>query len=345
MRAVRFHRTGGPEVLAYDEIPVPVPGPGEALVRVRAAGINHLDIWLRTGALPAPLPHVPGSDGAGEVAAVGSGVTEVREGDRCLIAPMRFCGRCAACASGAQHLCEGFAIFGTDAPGTCAEYAVAPVPSLLRVPEGLSFTDAAATPVAGLTAWHALVTRARLAPGETALIHSAGSGLGSFAVQVARLCGARVLATVGDRSKVERAEALGAEVIVRPEHADLAAQLASDVRARTHGRGADVILDHVGADLFAANLACLARGGRLVACGTTTGGDVAFNLRTLFGPQQSILGARLGSLGELVRLVDLVASGAVRPVIDTVFPLAEAGAAHARMAARQVFGKLVLEVP
>jgi NADPH:quinone reductase-like Zn-dependent oxidoreductase len=200
---------------------------------------------------------------------------------------------------------------------------------------------AAATPVAGLTAWHTLVTRARLAPGETALIHSAGSGLGSFGVQIARLCGARVLATVGDRSKVPQAEALGADVIVRPEHADLAAE----VRARTGGHGADVVLDHVGTDLFAANLACLARGGRLVVCGTTTGGDVALNLRTLFGPQQSILGARLGSMGELVRLVDLVATGTIRPVIDRVFRLAEAAAAHARMEGRGVFGKLVLEVP
>jgi NADPH:quinone reductase-like Zn-dependent oxidoreductase len=341
MRAVRFMRTGGPEVLDLGEVPVPEPGPGEALVRIRAAGLNHLDIWLRTGALPVPLPHVPGSDGAGEVAAVGPGVTEVREGDRCLIAPMRFCGRCAACAAGAQHLCEGFVIFGTDSPGTYAEYTVAPVRSLLPLPEGLSFTDAAATPVAGLTAWHTLVARARLSPGETCLIHSAGSGLGSFAVQIAGLAGARVLATVGDRAKVSQAEALGAEVIVRPEHPDLAAE----VRARTGGRGVDVVLDHVGADLFAANLACLGRGGRLVVCGTTTGGDVAFNLRALFGPQQSILGARLGSLGELARLVDLVASGTIRPVIGTTFPLAEAKAAHARMEGRAVFGKLVLEVP
>jgi NADPH:quinone reductase-like Zn-dependent oxidoreductase len=340
MRAVRLFRTGGPEVLTLDDLPVPVPGPGEVLVRVRAAGINHLDVWLRSGALPAALPHIPGSDGAGEVAALGPGVTGWSEGDRCLIAPMVFCGRCAACASGAQHLCEGFAIFGTTAPGTYAGYTVAPARSLLPLPDGLSFTDAAATPVAGLTAWHTLVTRARLAPGETALIHSAGSGLGSFGVQIARLTGARVLATVGDPGKVGKAEALGAEVIVRPEHPDLAAE----VRARTDGRGADVVLDHLGTELFAANLACLARGGRLIVCGTTTGGDVAFNLRTLFGPQQSILGARLGSLGELARLTDLVAAGRIRPVIYHVVTLAEAAAAHARMEGRGGFGKLVLTV-
>jgi len=340
MRAVRFARTGGPEVLTLDAVAVPVPGLGEVLVRVRAAGLNHLDVWLRAGALPATLPHIPGSDGAGEVAALGTGVTGLSEGDRCLIAPMTFCGRCAACASGAQHLCDRFAIFGTATPGTYAEYTVVPARSVLPLSEAVSFTDAAATPVAGLTAWHTLVTRARLMPGETALIHSAGSGLGSFAVQVARLAGARVLATVGDRSKVQRAEALGAEVIVRPEYKDLAAE----VRARTGGRGADVVLDHVGTDLFAANLACLARGGRLVACGTTTGGDVAFNLRTLFGPQQSILGARLGSLRELVRLMDLAAAGRIRPVVDRTFPLAEAAAAHARMEGRGGFGKLVLEV-
>lgn len=341
MRAVRFHRTGGPEVLGLEEVPVPEPGAGEVLVRVRAAGINHLDVWLREGKLPAPLPHIPGSDGAGEVAGLGSGVTGIAPGERCLIAPMRFCGRCARCAAGAQPLCDAFAVFGTTGPGTYAEYAVAPAASVIPLPDGLSFTDAAATPVAGLTAWHALRTRARLLSGESVLIHSAGSGLGSFAVQVARLAGARVLATVGDAGKAERARGLGAEVIVRGEGTDFAAE----VRSMTQGRGVDVVLDHVGAAFFAANLSCLAKGGRLVTCGTTTGGDVAFNLRDLFGPGQSILGARLGGMDELMALLDQVAAGAIRPVVDTVLPLADAAQAHRRMGSRDLFGKLVLTVP
>lgn len=341
MRAVRFHRTGGPEVLAVEDVPVPAPGPGEVLVRVRAAGINHLEVWLREGKLPAPLPHVPGSDGAGEVAALGAGVTGLAAGDRCVIAPMRFCGRCPRCAEGRQQLCDAFAVLGTSGPGTYAEYVVVPAPSVLPLPDGLSFTDAAATPVAGLTAWHTLLTRARLKPGESVLIHSAGSGLGSFAVQVARLAGARVLATVGDEAKAARARALGAEVIVRAG----GTAFADEVRERTGGRGVDVVLDHLGADFFAANLKCLARGGRLVVCGTTTGADVAFRLRDLFGPGQGILGARLGGLGELMALMDRVAAGVIRPVVDATLPLDRAAEAHRRMESRDLFGKLVLTAP
>lgn len=336
----RYARTGGPEVLQAADAPVPVPRPGEALIRVRAASVNHLDVWLRQGALPAPLPHVPGSDAAGEVAAVGSEVADLAVGDRCLVSPVRSCGRCAACLGGRQPYCDAFHVWGTEEPGAYAEYVVAARNDLLPLPEGIPWGEAAALPVAGLTAWHMLITRAVLAPGETVLVHGAGGGVGMFAVQIARLAGARVLATVGDDAKVEKARVLGADAVIHHGREDFARR----VRELTEGRGADVVLDHVGAAFFTGNLDCLARGGRLLVCGTTTGGDVAFHLRDLFAEQRSILGVRLGGLGELHHLVGLVAAGRIRPLIDSTFPLEGAAEAHARMASRRAFGKIVLTV-
>jgi len=341
MRAVRFARTGGPEVLQVAEVPLPAPGPGEVRVRVRAASVNRLDLWLRQGALPAPLPHTPGSDAAGEVDRVGPGVSDIAPGDRCLVSPVRSCGRCAACLGGRQPLCDAFHVFGTAEPGAYAEYVVAARAEVVPLPEAIPWVEAAALPVAGLTAWHMLVTRAALAPGETVLVHGAGGGVGMFAVQIARLCGARVLATVGDDAKIEKARVLGADVVIHHGREDFAAR----VRELTDGRGADVVLDPVGAAFFAANLDCLARGGRLIVCGTTTGGDVAFHLRDLFAEQRSILGVRLGGVGELHHLVGLVAAGRIRPLIDSTFPLEGAAEAHARMASRAVFGKIVLTLP
>jgi NADPH:quinone reductase-like Zn-dependent oxidoreductase len=338
MRAVRLHRTGGPDVLRVEEVPVPKPGPGEALVRLQAASLNHLDVWLREGALPVALPHTPGSDGAGEVAAVGPGVAHLHAGERCLISPVRSCGHCARCAAGAAHLCDAFHVFGTAEPGTYAEYVAVPADALVPIPVDLPWAEAACVGVAGLTAWHMLVTRAALGPGETVLVHSAGSGVGMFAVQIGRLAGARVITTVGDDAKVDKARVLGADAVIHHGREDFAER----VRELTGGRGADVVLDHVGAAFFSANLECLARGGRLVVCGTTTGGDVAFHLRELFAGQQSILGVRLGSPGELRRVAALVAEGRIRPLVDAAFPLERAADAHARMASRALFGKIVL---
>jgi NADPH:quinone reductase-like Zn-dependent oxidoreductase len=281
---------------------------------------------------------VPGSDAAGEVDAVGPGVNDLAPGDRCLVSPVRSCGRCAHCHGGRQPYCDAFHVWGTAEPGAYAEYVVAARTDLLPIPAELPWVEAACLPVAGLTAWHMLVTRARLAPGETVLVHGAGGGVGLFAVQIARLCGARVLATVGDDAKVEKARVLGADAVIHHGREDFAER----VRELTDGRGADVVLDHVGAAFFARNLDCLARGGRLVVCGTTTGGDVAFHLRDLFAEQRSILGVRLGGVGELHHLVGLAAEGRVRPLVDSTFPLEGAAEAHARVASRAAFGKVVL---
>lgn len=341
MQAVRCRRAGGPEVLVCESVPLPVPGPGEARVRLKAASLNHLDVWLRKGTLPVTFPHIPGSDGAGVVDALGPRVGGVSEGEPCLIAPGLSCGRCEACAAGDTQLCPDFRIFGTTGPGTYAEYTVVPARNLVPLPEGLGFVSAAALPVAGQTAWHLLVARAQVRPGETVLVHGAGSGLGAFAIQIARLHGARVLTTAGSADKCSRALELGAEAAFDHTTGDFAGW----VLEQTGGRGVDVVFDHVGAGVFNANLHALAVGGRLLVCGTTTGGDVAFNLRDLFGRQQTLHGARLGGNRELFQVVAHAAAGRIVPVIDTVFPLSEARAAHERMEQRRHFGKIILEMP
>lgn len=340
MQAVRFHHAGGPEVLSVEQVPVPEPGPFEVRLKLSAASVNYLDIWLRTGALPTPLPHTPGCDGAGIVDALGEKVTGLAEGQPCLIAPGLSCGACAACKAGDTFLCPAFSIFGTATPGTYADYAIVPEQNLIPVPDGVDMHAAATLGVAGLTAWHQLVTRGRVQPGETVLVHGAGSGLGSFAIQIARMHGARVLATAGSKKKCEQTLALGADAVFDHTQGEFAAQ----VLAATGGKGVDVLFDHVGAALFAANLSCLAVGGRLLVCGTTTGAEVAFNLRDLFARQQSILGGRLGSTCELAELARHVAAGKIRPVIDRVLPLSDAAAAHATMEERAHFGKIVLEM-
>lgn len=341
MRAVCFHHTGGPDVLSVCALPVPEPGPGEVRLKLAAASVNFLDVWLRKGALPAPLPHVPGCDGAGVADAVGTGVTGIAAGAPYLIAPGLSCGVCPACDAGDTFLCPEFSIVGTGTPGTYAEYVVVPARNLIPIPSGIDMPAAATLGVAGLTAWHLLVSRGRVNEGETVLVYGAGSGLGSFAVQIARMHGATVLTTVGSKKKYEQALELGASAVFDHTRGNVAGQ----VLAETGGKGVDVLFDHVGAALFADNLKCLATGGRLLVCGTTTGGEVSFNLRDLFARQQSILGGRLGSAGELAELVRHVAAGAIRPVIDRRFPLEEAAAAHTRMEERRQFGKIVLETP
>ena len=337
MQAVRLHRTGGAEALSVESVPVPEPGPGEVLLRLKAASVNHLDIWLREGMLPVPLPHVPGCDGAGEVAALGPGVTGIAPGDRYLIWPGLACGHCAQCAAGRQNYCAGFGIFGAQCPGTYAEYQVVPAGSLVPMPDSLDFSAAATLGVAGLTPWHLLVTRGGVRPGHTVLVRGAGSGVGMFAIRIARRFGARVLATAGSPEKMEKGRELGADEVFSHHE-----PVAERVREATGGQGVDLVFDHVGAEAFSDNVACLAIGGKLLTCGTTTGADVALGLRDLFSGQREVIGGRLGGVAELHRLTREVASGAVVPVIDSVFPLAQAEAAHRLMDGRGQFGKILL---
>jgi len=338
MRAVRFHAHGGPEQLVLEDVPDPTPGSGQVLVRVACCALNHLDLWQRRG-LPRvhiPLPHVSGSDVAGEVIASPDG--GVAPGTRVLLQPGLSCGRCAECLNGDDHLCPAYDVLGYRTDGGYAEQVVVPSANIVPIPEHVSFESAAAFPLTFLTAWHMLVTRASLRAGETVLVLAAGSGVGQAAIQIARVLGARVIATAGTAEKRARAEALGASAVVDHYAADWPAQ----VRGLTAGRGVDVVVEHVGTATWAGSVRSLGRGGRLVTCGATTGAESDLDLRSLFARQISLLGSYVGSKGELWQVLPLLADGRVAPVVDSVFPLAEAAEAQRALEARRHFGKIVL---
>lgn len=341
MRVVRIREHGGLDRLVFEEAPRPEPGPGEVRVAVKAAGVNHLDTWVRRG-VPGhtfPLPMIPGCDGAGVVDAVGPGVTQRKPGDRVVLAPGHACGLCPACTSGRDHLCRHYGIFGETRDGTCAEAVVVPERNALPLPASVPFATAAAFPLVYLTAWHMLAGRAELRPGETVLVHAAGAGVSTAALQIARLLGAgRVIATTSTAAKAAKARALGADVVIDYTREDVLGA----VREATRKQGVDVVIDHVGATTFATSLKCLRKGGRVVTCGATSGPSVDVHLNLVFFKSLSILGSTMGPLGTVHELVDHVAAGRLQPVVDSVMPLAAVAEAHRRLEARDVFGKLVL---
>lgn len=340
MKAVIVREHGGLEALRFEEVPDPKPGPDEVLVEVRAVAVNHLDVWVRRG-VPGhvfPLPMIPGNDVAGVVREVAAPAAGVKPGDEVVIAPGVSCGACAACASGRDHHCRSYGILGEHRDGGYAERVVAPRVNALPKPANLSFVEAAAMPLTFLTAWHMLVERAGLRPGEWVLVHAGGSGVGSAAIQIAKLWGAVVVATVGSASKAERARALGADHVVNYREKPFD----REVRELTGKRGVDVVFEHVGAATWEGSLRSLAWQGRLVTCGGTTGAEVSLNLRALFFKSLSILGSTMGSRGELHEVLAHAAAGRLRPVVDRVMPLAEAREAHRLLEEREVFGKIVL---
>ena len=342
MKAVVFQQHGGPEVLKYTDAPEPSIRPGDVLVRVRACALNHLDLWVR-GGLPGvliPLPHIPGSDVAGEVAKIGSDVTTVRVGQKVVLAPGVTCGKCAACLAGLDNRCRQFTNLGYLIDGGCAEFVRVPEVNCLPYPENLSFEEAAAVPLVFQTAWHMLVSRAELQPGEDVLILGAGSGVGSAAIQVAKFLGARVIATAGTDAKLEKARQLGADHTINHR----SQKIREEVRRITNKRGVDVVFEHVGTATWDDSLSSLAPSGRLVTCGATTGFDAKIDLRFLFSRQLSLLGSYMGTKSELYTVLKLVASGRLRPIVDCVFPLAEAVAAHTYLESSRQFGKVVLHI-
>ena len=341
MKAVVVREHGGAEVLRIEERPVPEPGHGEVRVRVRAVALNHLDVWVRRGVPghPFPLPIVPGCDVAGEVDALGPGADEApRPGAPVLVAPGLSCGACEACASGQDQFCRQYGILGETRDGGCAEAVVVPARNLLPAPRDLPAEQAAAIPLVFLTAWHMVVERARVRAGETVLVHAAGSGVSSAAIQIARLHGARVITTVGSDAKAAKARALGADEVVNYRTQDFAAE----VRRLTAKRGVDAIVDHVGPATWDGNVRSLAKGGRLVLCGSTGGFEVKTDLRFVFFKSLAVLGSTMGSRSELHAILRLVEAGRLRPVVDSVLPLAEVAEGHRRLEAREVFGKVVL---
>jgi NADPH:quinone reductase-like Zn-dependent oxidoreductase len=340
MRGIIIRRHGGLEALEASELAEPALGPADALVEVRAVGVNHLDLWVRSG-VPGhvfPLPLVPGNDVAGVVRATGPGATHAKVGSEVVVSPGLSCGHCIACMAGDDHRCREYGILGESRDGGCAELIAVPERMLLPKPAALSFEQCAAVGIPFLTAWHMLVARAELSPGETVLVQAGGSGVGSAAIQIARLWNATVITTVGDNAKAERARALGAHHVINYTTDDVARA----VRQLTDGRGAEVVIDHVGAQTFAASLRALAWHGRFVTCGATVGAEVTLNLRQLFFKSLSLLGSTMGSRAELATVLAHVAAGRLHPVIDRVLPLAEVATAHRLLEERQVFGKIVL---
>jgi NADPH:quinone reductase-like Zn-dependent oxidoreductase len=342
VKAILFRQHGGPEVLQYADVPDPEPRPNEVLVRVRACALNHLDLWVRGGLpnVPIPLPHIPGSDVAGEIVKIGSEVTTVRVGQNVVLAPGVTCGKCAACISGQDNRCRQFTNLGYMIDGGCAEFVRAPEVNCLPFPENLSFEEAAAVPLVFQTAWHMLIARAELQPGEDVLILGAGSGVGTAAIQIAKFFGARVITTAGSDAKFEKARQLGADHIINHK----SQKIRDEVRRITNKRGVDVVFEHVGTATWADSLASLALAGRLVTCGSTTGYDAKIDLRFLFSRQLSLLGSYMGVKSELHTIMKLVSTGRLKPVVDRVFPLTEAAAAHAYLESAQQFGKVVLKV-
>lgn len=343
MKAIRFAQHGSPEVLQYVDAPKPTIRPNEVLVRVKACSLNHLDLWVRRGlpGVPIPLPHIPGSDIAGEIAEIGADVTTVRPGQKVVLAPGVSCGKCSACLAGQDNRCRSFSNLGYLIDGGCAEFVKVPEVNCLPYPENLTWEEAASIPLVFQTAWHMLLSRAELQPGEDVLVLGAGSGVGTAAIQIAKFFGARVIATATTDEKSAKAVELGADHVINLK----SQKIRDEVRRFTNKRGVDVVFEHVGTATWDDSVASLTRGGRLVTCGATTGFDAKIDLRFLFTRQLSIMGSYMGNKSELRTVLKLVAEGRLKPIVDKVWPLHDCIAAHSYLEKGKQFGKLVLAVP
>jgi NADPH:quinone reductase-like Zn-dependent oxidoreductase len=338
MKAVRIHEFGGPEVLRYEDIPDPQPRKDQVLVRVKACAMNHLDIWVRKGLPGVKLPHILGSDIAGEVADVGEYVTGFKAGQRVLLAPMRFCSRCAKCVAGLQNQCREFTVLGNGVDGGNCELIAVPAANVIPIPDNLDFNQAASVPLVFLTAWHMLVGRAGIRPAQTVLVLGAGSGVGIAAIQIAKMFHARVITTAGDEKKLEKGRVLGADYGIN----HYTQKISQEVRKITDKEGVDIVVEHVGAATWEESVKSLKAGGTLVTCGATTGPNAAFDLRFVYSRQLSFLGSYMGTLGELHEVLGHVFAGRLKPVVDRAFALKEIRAAHELMEKSQMFGKIVL---
>ena len=340
MKAVIFRQHGGPEVLQYTDVPEPKIKANEVLVEVRACALNHLDVWVR-GGLPGieiPLPHILGDDIAGVVREVGGLVSWIKPGDEVMLQPGVSCGHCAECLRGQDNLCRDYDIIGYRRDGGYAELVAVPGVNVIPKPKNLSWEEAAALPLVTLTAWHMLVTRARLQPGEDVLVHAAGSGVGSLGIQIAKLRGARVIATAGSDEKLAKAKELGADEVINYTRTDWP----KEVKRLTERKGVDVVFEHTGAETWPGSIASLKTGGRLVTCGATSGFDARTDIRQIFYRHLTILGSFMGAKGELLEAMKFIECGKIRAVVDQSMPLSEARRAHELMEDRAQFGKLVL---
>jgi NADPH:quinone reductase-like Zn-dependent oxidoreductase len=343
MKAIRFHEFGGPEVLKYEDVPDPTLRKDQVLVHVKACALNHIDLWVRKGVGNPKLPHINGADIAGEIADVGEYVTELKTGQRVLLAPMVYCGHCNLCVAGLQNMCRQFTVLGNQVDGGNCEYIAVPRANVIPVQpthdgDMLTYDEAASVPLVFLTAWHMLVGRAGIKAGDIVLVLGGGSGVGVAAIQIAKLHGARVIATAGTEDKMEQARDLGADYTIHHYQQ----KISDEVKKITAKAGVDIVFEHVGAATFDESVRSLRYGGKLVTCGATTGAEAKFDIRQLFAKQLSFLGSYMGTMGELHDVLRHVFSGSLKPVVDKTFPMREARAAHERLEKSQQFGKIVL---
>ena len=338
MKAVRLHEFGGTEVLRYEDAPDPELRKDHVLIRVRACALNHLDLWVRKGLPGVKLPHILGSDIAGEVAECGEYITDLKPGTRVLLSPMLSCGHCELCLSGRQNFCPQFAVLGNNAEGGNCELIAVPRSSVIPIPDAMSFVDAASVPLVFLTAWHMLVGNAKLRAGQTVLVMGAGSGVGSAAIQISKMLGAQVITTAGNDRKLAKARELGADYTL--DH--YKQKISDEVKRITSRRGVDIVFEHVGTATWAECIKSLKYGGTLVTCGATTGSDAALDLRVLFARQLSFHGSYMGGRGELDEVLKHVFASKLKPIVDKTFSLSETRAAHVYLAGREQFGKVVV---
>jgi NADPH:quinone reductase-like Zn-dependent oxidoreductase len=343
MKAVRIHRFGGPEVLTCEDVPDPQPRKDEVLVRVRACSLNHLDVWVRKGLPGVKLPHILGSDIAGEIVELGEYVAgfqtgAFKTGQRVLVAPMHFCGHCAKCLAGLQNECREFTVLGNAVDGGNCELIAVPAANVIPIPDSLDFNQAASVPLVFVTAWHMLVTRAAIRPGQTVLVLGASSGVGIAAIQIAKLFQCRVITTAGDESKLEKARALGADFGINHYQQ----KISDEVRKITNKAGVDIVVEHVGAATWDESVKSLKSSGTLVTCGATTGPEVKIDIRHLFARQLTLLGSYMGTMADLHEVIGHVFAGRLKPVVDRTFPLKDLRAAHEYLEKSQMFGKIVI---
>jgi NADPH:quinone reductase-like Zn-dependent oxidoreductase len=342
MKAVRFHEHGGIDKLVYEDAPDPVPGQGQALLSVKACGLNRLDLWVRQGApaYPVTLPHILGADIAGVIES-GDDLGKFKAGDEVMVYPLVYCGQCKACTDGMENHCPHFKVLGGHQDGGYAQKVVVPSRNLFKKPAGLTWAQAAGFPVAYVTAWNMLAERAKLKKGETVLILGASSGVGTAGIQIAQYIGARIIAHTSGPEKAAKIKAVGADEVIACHPSELSAK----VLALTGGDGVDVVFEHVGPATWQQSFLAVAKYGRIVTCGATTGPEVSVILRQLFMREITILGAYMGSVSEFNRVNQVLNQGKLSPIVHKTWPLEEAARAQEALLAKEHVGKLVLEIP
>jgi NADPH:quinone reductase-like Zn-dependent oxidoreductase len=339
MKAVLFREHGNVDVLRIEEVSQPTPGLTGVVVKVHACGVNRLDIYSRAGRTKvAPMPHISGSEVSGEIVAIGEAVSGLAVGQAVSVAPYLFCGQCEFCRAGEEVLCLKGDIVGLANQGGYAEFVHVPASSIVALPNGVDFVSAAAVGLATITAWHMLTTRAPIQPGQDVLVHAAGSGVGSAAIQIAKLSGARVIATAGSTEKLALARKLGADEVINYNEQDFS----QEVKRITNKRGVDVVVEHIGEHTWEKSVACLTRKGRLVTCGATTGNEGKVNIWSLFAKEISLIGSYGGTRKDLADVLKLVATGQLKPVVYGTYSLEQIGKVQQLMDSRAQFGKLVI---